>query len=356
MTLIDKERRLRLRVLEARRHVRPYDAGRRAPPLPRVRQARRALGAGDDHVDRPEARRVTTDAGTHEADVLVVALGADYDMDATPGLAESGDEFYSFAGASGMRDADPGFSRGRVVDRRVRRAVQVPARAERVRADAARLPRRARRPRRLRDHPRAAVRDARCLPRPRRRRRWSTAFAERGIASSPAARSPRSTSARRVVVLDDGGELPYDLFLGVPKHRAPESWSASGMTENGYVPVDSATLETRFAGVYAIGDVATQGTPKAGVFAEGAARALATSLIAQLRGGGAGRRPLRHRLLLHRVRGRPDRPRRHRLPLRARRRPGHTRRRRRPARREAALRREPPRPLVRPHVLTPAPV
>src|ERR1700732_60637 len=27
----------------------------------------------------PEARRVTTDAGVHEADVLVIALGADYD-------------------------------------------------------------------------------------------------------------------------------------------------------------------------------------------------------------------------------------------------------------------------------------
>jgi NADH dehydrogenase FAD-containing subunit len=53
----------------------------------------------------PEARRVTTDMGTHEADVLVIALGADYDLDATPGLAESGDEFYSFAGAVRMRDA-----------------------------------------------------------------------------------------------------------------------------------------------------------------------------------------------------------------------------------------------------------
>ena len=63
----------------------------------------------------PEARRVTTDAGTYEADVLVVALGADYDMDATPGLAESGDEFYSFAGAVRMRDAIQGFSKGHVV-------------------------------------------------------------------------------------------------------------------------------------------------------------------------------------------------------------------------------------------------
>jgi sulfide:quinone oxidoreductase len=40
-----------------------------------------------------DSRRVTTDAGVHEADVLIVALGADYDLDATPGLAEAGNEF-----------------------------------------------------------------------------------------------------------------------------------------------------------------------------------------------------------------------------------------------------------------------
>ena len=57
------------------------------------------------------------------------------------------------------------------------------------------------------------------------------------------------------------------------------------MTEDGYVPVDSATLQTRFPGVYAVGDVATAGVPKAGVFAEGAARVVAQTLIAD-RGGG----------------------------------------------------------------------
>jgi sulfide:quinone oxidoreductase len=86
-------------------------------------------------------------------------------------------------------------------------------------------------------------------------------------------------------VLEDAAELPYDLFLGVPKHRAPDVVVASGMTEDGYVPVDSKTLETRFAGVYAVGDVATLGVPKAGVFSEGAARVVAASLIAGLRGG-----------------------------------------------------------------------
>jgi sulfide:quinone oxidoreductase len=58
----------------------------------------------------------------------------------------------------------------------------------------------------------------------------------------------------------------------------------SGMAVDGYIPVDSRRLETRFPGVYAVGDVATVGVPKAGVFSEGAARVVAASLLAQLRG------------------------------------------------------------------------
>ena len=43
----------------------------------------------------PAARRLLTDDGTFEADVLVVALGADLDPAATPGLVEGGNEFYT---------------------------------------------------------------------------------------------------------------------------------------------------------------------------------------------------------------------------------------------------------------------
>ncbi len=63
----------------------------------------------------PEERGVRTDAGEYEADILVVALGADYDLDATPGLADAGNEFYSFAGAERMRELLPDFSEGRAV-------------------------------------------------------------------------------------------------------------------------------------------------------------------------------------------------------------------------------------------------
>jgi sulfide:quinone oxidoreductase len=233
----------------------------------------------------PEARSVTTDVGTYEADVLVVALGADYDMDATPGLAESGAEFYSFAGAVRMRDAIQGISKGHVVvgvcgapfkcppapsecalllhDQLVARGVRSGCEISLVLPFGTPVP-----------------------PSPETSAALVAAFAERDIHFVPSRKVSALELPRRVVVLDDGAELPCDLFLGVPKHRAPEVVVRSGMTEDGYVPVDPATLETRFAGVYAIGDVATQGTPKAGVFAEGAARALAASLIARLRGAG----------------------------------------------------------------------
>ena len=55
----------------------------------------------------------------------------------------------------------------------------------------------------------------------------------------------------------------------------------------GGIPVNPRTLETRYENVFAVGDCANTGTPKAGVFAEGAARAVASALIAKLRQNGA---------------------------------------------------------------------
>ncbi len=60
----------------------------------------------------PLTRRVDTDQGKYEADLLVVALGADYDMAATPGLFEAGNEFYTFGGAERIRDLLPSFKKG----------------------------------------------------------------------------------------------------------------------------------------------------------------------------------------------------------------------------------------------------
>jgi sulfide:quinone oxidoreductase len=113
-------------------------------------------------------------------------------------------------------------------------------------------------------------------------------FAERGIEFVPRRRVASVDAGRGVAVLEDGNELAFDLFLGVPMHRAPDVVLASGLAEAGYVPVDLRTLETRFPGVYALGDVAEVGVPKAGVFSERQAGVVASALIARARGGAAG--------------------------------------------------------------------
>ena len=63
----------------------------------------------------PNTKRVETDAGTFDADILVVALGADLHPEATPGLVEGGYEFYTEAGAFALRDVLADFDGGRVI-------------------------------------------------------------------------------------------------------------------------------------------------------------------------------------------------------------------------------------------------
>ncbi|HZB71222.1 MAG TPA: FAD-dependent oxidoreductase, partial [Acidimicrobiales bacterium] len=110
------------------------------------------------------------------------------------------------------------------------------------------------------------------------------AFAERGIDWYPGRLVRGLDPARRVALLGDDEELPYDLFLAVPVHRAPAVVVESGLAVDGWIPVDPLTLETSFPGVYAVGDVASVGTPKAGVFAEGQAAVVADRIVALARG------------------------------------------------------------------------
>jgi sulfide:quinone oxidoreductase len=92
---------------------------------------------------------------------------------------------------------------------------------------------------------------------------------------------------RKVALLSDGEELAFDLLLAVPAHRAPQVVLDSGLAADGWIPVDPLSLETRFPGVYAVGDVTSVGTPKAGVFAEGQASVVASRIADLLRGTAA---------------------------------------------------------------------
>jgi len=234
----------------------------------------------------PSARRVVTDHGTFDADVLVVALGADYDVAATPGLIEGGHEFYSVPGAVAVRDVLHRFERGRAVIGVCGKSFKCPpAPSETAFLLHDYLTERGRR-----EETEITLVMPFGVPVPPSQdtsRAILTAFAERGITFVKDSVVKALDPARKQVVLGDGTELPYDLFLAVPVHRVPQVVVDSGLAAHSHdwVPVDKQTLETTFPGVYAVGDVNGVGTAKAGVFAEGAARVVAAEIIASVRGG-----------------------------------------------------------------------
>ncbi|HEY5887502.1 MAG TPA: FAD-dependent oxidoreductase [Acidimicrobiales bacterium] len=231
----------------------------------------------------PGAKRVETDAGPFDADILVVALGADLHPDATPGLIEGGHEFYTLAGAFGLRDVLAAFGGGRVIVG----VTSTPFKCPPAPSETALLMHDHLVERGQREQSEIALvmpLGAPVPPSPAASAALLTAFAERGIDWVPERLVRGLDAARRMAQLSDGTEMPYDLFLGIPVHRAPAVVEASGMTVDGWIPIDPLTLETSFPGVYAVGDVTSVGTPKAGVFAEGQALVVADAIAAQVRG------------------------------------------------------------------------
>ena len=252
----------------------PYDALRK----PGVRFVRATIRSID-----PKAKRVETDAGPFEGDIMVVALGADLDPAATPGLVEAGHEFYTTQGAFAVRDVLAGFGGGRVIVG----VTSTPFKCPPAPSETALLMHDFLTERGLRASSSIALvmpLPVPIPPSPAASEVLVGVFAERGIEWHPNRLVDHLDPDRKVAVYRDGGEMPFDLFLGVPKHRVPEVVEESGMTVNGWIPVDPLTLETSFPDVYAVGDVTSIGTPKAGVFSEGQASVVAAHLVARARG------------------------------------------------------------------------
>jgi sulfide:quinone oxidoreductase len=235
----------------------------------------------------PHTKRVATNAGTYDADILVVALGADLDPGATPGLLEAGHEYYSPEGAALARDVIANFGGGAVVVGVLGGFFKCPpAPYETVFMMHDFLTRNG-----LRHASSIHLVTPMSKPIPISDEVSSAIIAlldERGIEHSHASRVSNLDPGSKVAHLKDGRTLPFDLFLGVPVHRAPQVVVDSGLTEDdGWIGVDKETLATKFPDVYAIGDVASAPVPRAGVIAEGEGRTVAEVLINQLKGGPA---------------------------------------------------------------------
>jgi sulfide:quinone oxidoreductase len=238
----------------------------------------------------PVARSVETTAGTFAGDSLVVSLGAAKVPETVPGLAEAGLNLYDPQGALEIQRALAEFNGGRIVVLVSRTPFSCPS----APYEAAFLIDAALRERGVRDRTELALYTPEDQPMlvagPNVGPALVAMLEERGIElhweQIPMRIDPASKR-----ILFELADTTFDLLVAIPPHVVPPVLRSSGLVDaSGWVPVDPTTLETKYAGVYAIGDATAirlmngMYLPKAGVFADEQARTVAARIVAEASG------------------------------------------------------------------------
>ncbi|MEB3020750.1 NAD(P)/FAD-dependent oxidoreductase [[Mycobacterium] crassicus] len=114
-----------------------------------------------------------------------------------------------------------------------------------------------------------------------------------GIGFTPGKVATAIDPNARTITFADGDVEPFDLLAVVPPHRSPVAALLPALVNpGGWIPVDPQTMATATPGVWAVGDNAAvplangMALPKAAIFAERAA-AVAADQLARYLGAGA---------------------------------------------------------------------
>ncbi len=241
----------------------------------------------------PGRKAVHVDGREITADYLVVSLGAQLAPEQMPGLAGAGFNLYTLDGATAIRDARKKFASGALVVLIAKTPFKCPA----APYEAAMLLDYDLRKRKMRDRTTVSIYTPEPGPMPVTGPEVSagvkTLVEEHGIAYYPRHQVSQVDANAKTLHFANGAQAHYDFLVYVPPHMAPPVVKEAGLTgESGWVPVDRHTMQTKFPGVYAIGDVTGiplpvgMPLPKAGIFAHGEAEAVAQSIAAQIAGKG----------------------------------------------------------------------
>lgn len=250
----------------------------------------------------PGSKIVKTSAGDFAYDYLIVALGAELNPQAVPGLLEAAHTPYSLEGSVALRDALKGFDGGKV-------AVVIsalPFKCPAAPYETALLLEYAFRQRGIRDNVDLRVFTPETLPMPVAGPAVGTAIKqfldERGIGFHPLHKPASVDPGKKEITFESDQKAGFDLLVAVPPHRTPEVVRKSILAnEAGWIPVNRGTMKTEFENVYALGDVASislpgryrpdtpLSLPKAGVFAHFQASAVADNISSEIKGGTAGK-------------------------------------------------------------------
>lgn len=241
----------------------------------------------------PGVRTVVVNDERLTADFLIIALGADFAPQTIPGLAAAGHNFYTLEGAESLRDAIKEFRAGRLIVLTAVPAYKCPA----APYEAAMLLEYDCRKRKVRGNIQIDLYAAEPGPMGVAGPEVSAAVRQmveaKDIGYHPEHQVTKVDPVARRIFFANEEQADFDLLAYVPPHCAPKVVREAGLVgESGWVPVDRATLETRFDNVYAIGDVAGiplqlgKPLPKAGVFAHGEAEIVARNIASKITGKG----------------------------------------------------------------------
>lgn len=260
---------------------------------PLERLLRKGIQVVRGQVERidPNAREAVVSGRRLRGDHLLVALGAEFALDAIPGLADAGHTFCTLDGASRLREELSRFKGGRIVVLTAAPAYKCPA----APYEAAMLIEAECRARGIRRTTEIALYSAEPGPMgvagPEVSGAVRSMVEHKGIAYSPEHQIARAGGGE--IEFTNGVRSAYDLLVYVPPLRPPRALAGSGLVdESGWVRIDRATMETRFPGVYAVGDVTliplTMGKPlpRAGVFAHAQGEVVARNIARALGGKG----------------------------------------------------------------------
>ncbi|MDH3539694.1 MAG: NAD(P)/FAD-dependent oxidoreductase [Acidimicrobiia bacterium] len=252
----------------------------------------------------PAARVVETDGGRMAGDYVVIALGAELSPESVSGFQDAAHNLYELDGAASLRDALRRFDGGKIVVL----ITGVPFRCPAAPYEAAMLIEALTRAAGTRSQAEIALYTPEVQPMavagPAVGNALESMLEERDIGFFPQ-HAVTGIEAERGTLHFGDTTVPYDLLVGIPPHRASALVRDAGLIDGtGYVPVhpqtleilsDVDTLETRYPNVFAIGDVTSirllnsMLLPKAGVFAEGQAHAVAARIAADISGDPAPR-------------------------------------------------------------------
>jgi sulfide:quinone oxidoreductase len=239
----------------------------------------------------PARKSVLAGGKEISGDFLVIAPGAELAPDQVPGLTAAGHNLYTVEGVERFRDGRTAVREGRIAVLVARTPFKCPA----APYEAAMLIQDDARKRGLAGKVTVQLYSPEPGPMPVTGPENSAMvrgmLEATGVGYFPKHVVSGVDSSSKTISFQDGTTARYDLLAYIPPHVAPRFVKEAGLTgESGWVAVDRNTMETRFPGVYAIGDVTAiplkmgLPLPKAGTFAQGQAKAVAAGIAAKVTG------------------------------------------------------------------------